>query len=203
MKKIKRSFGPFETINPQPPDPEIMLFLKEHPHLSLVATSCGHPLKPETERAMGEMVRQVAKQHLEQPAPKPKVAMEYATKVPLECWEQAEFVNWVASNYPVVWETSFAVPNGEYRRKSTAARLKGQGVKSGVSDLVFLFPRGRFHGLVVEMKRRKGSKTSIEQVNFLSACSTRGYSTAICKGQEEAKAVFLTYISEGEPHGKL
>lgn len=34
----------------------------------------------------------------------------------------------------------FAVPNGGYRRKTEAARLKGLGVRAGVPDLVVLIP---------------------------------------------------------------
>jgi hypothetical protein len=37
----------------------------------------------------------------------------------------------------------FAVPNGEKRDAVTAAILRGQGVRPGVSDLVLVLPEGR------------------------------------------------------------
>lgn len=36
----------------------------------------------------------------------------------------------------------FHCPNGEKRDKITAAKLKGMGVRAGVPDLIFIFPKG-------------------------------------------------------------
>lgn len=48
----------------------------------------------------------------------------------------------------------FAVPNGGKRHVHTAIKLKAEGVRAGVPDLVFVLPGGRFAGL--ELKAEKG-----------------------------------------------
>lgn len=55
----------------------------------------------------------------------------------------------------------FAVPNGGYRTRTEAAILIGQGVKSGVPDLVFIH-RGTPLGL--ELKAGKGVVTDIQRL---------------------------------------
>ena len=48
----------------------------------------------------------------------------------------------------------FAVPNGGKRHVHTAIKLKAEGVRAGVPDLVFILPGGRFAGL--ELKAENG-----------------------------------------------
>lgn len=65
----------------------------------------------------------------------------------------------------------YHVPNGGSRNKIEAARLRAQGVKSGVPDLCLPVARGGNHGL-------------LEQ----------GYAAAICKGWQEAASVIIDYL---------
>ena len=53
--------------------------------------------------------------------------------VPTEHEEQREMVRWFRQTYPNV--RIFAIPNGEKRSISVAARLKVEGVNAGVPDL--------------------------------------------------------------------
>lgn len=46
------------------------------------------------------------------------------------------------------------IPNGGTRDAVEAKHLKQQGVKSGVPDLCLPVPRGQYHGLYIEIKRR-------------------------------------------------
>jgi len=87
------------------------------------------------------------------------------------------------------------IPNGGFRGKREAARLKRMGVKPGVPDLHLPVARGGFHGLYVEMKRRDGGRVSSEQRVWLAALHTAGHCVAVCEGHEQAVAVIRDYLA--------
>lgn len=63
-----------------------------------------------------------------------------------------DFLAAIAGRVPAVaW--AFHVPNGEHRHKAVAVRLKAQGVKAGVPDVLLPVRAGGFVGLVLELKR--------------------------------------------------
>lgn len=94
----------------------------------------------------------------------------------------------------------FAVPNGGMRNKVVAAKLKAAGVRAGVPDLMLLTPRHGFAGLIIEMKREKGSKLSPEQAGWLEWLSEpeQNFMTVICKGFEPAKDTIVSYLRTTE-----
>lgn len=105
--------------------------------------------------------------------------------LPSEHAEQAMFVQWFRMQYPGV--LLFAIPNGEYRSKPTAMRLKAEGVVSGVPDLCI----PAWH-LYIEMKRTKGGTVSKEQREILDYLEGCGYTVAVCKGFEAARDFVLS-----------
>lgn len=68
----------------------------------------------------------------------------------------------------------FAIPNGGKRNKITAAILKAEGVRPGVSDLMLAYPAGACHGLFVEFKSPTG-RMSKEQLEFADEAIESGY----------------------------
>lgn len=72
--------------------------------------------------------------------------------------EQAVLLRWLLGEKmrgtPVgeLYDATFHVPNGGYRLGKEAGRMKAQGVKAGVSDLVIRQARGGWHGLYLELK---------------------------------------------------
>lgn len=88
---------------------------------------------------------------------------------------------------------AFAVPNGNKRDAITGARLKQEGVKRGVPDIVIPVPRGKYHGLFIEMKvgKNKMSDFQIEYKNYLESV---GYFFACCYGCEEAIDTLMKYL---------
>ncbi len=77
---------------------------------------------------------------------------------------QVACVEWFRYQYPRLTMRLFAVPNGGYRDRKTASKLKDEGVISGVSDLILLKPNRHFHALLIEMKvTEKYSRQSDEQ----------------------------------------
>ena len=88
----------------------------------------------------------------------------------------------------------FHIPNGGKRGKVEAIRFKAEGVKAGVPDICLPVPRGEWHGLYIELKRREGGRVSQDQVDWMEALMRQGYYTAICRGCEDAQRVILAYL---------
>lgn len=116
--------------------------------------------------------------------------------IPTESQEQVSLFAWadVAKSTTPELEWLFHVPNGGARHPVAAARLKLEGVKAGVPDLLLLVPRGGFHGLAVELKRRKGGYASAEQKKWLQALTAAGYKAVVCKGWEDARDTIMEYL---------
>jgi hypothetical protein len=79
---------------------------------------------------------------------------------------------------------AFAVPNGGYRKPIEAAILRGQGVVSGVPDLV-LIHEGRVFGL--ELKA-PGNRATAVQERAMAAMEAAGATTAVAVGLDAALA---------------
>lgn len=87
----------------------------------------------------------------------------------------------------------YAIPNGGKRNIMTAARMKAEGVRAGVSDLHLPVPRGGFHGLWIEMKADRG-KLSELQAEWLAAMETLGHRAVVAQGWDYARAVIINYL---------
>lgn len=96
----------------------------------------------------------------------------------------------------LLWHT----PNGGSRRKIEACILKGQGVRPGVPDLFLAVPRGGFHGLFVEMKRRDGGVVSEAQSGMASLLQAQGYKVRVCFGFDQARAEIEHYMQNPSLH---
>lgn len=120
-------------------------------------------------------------------------------RVPTEHTEQAKLVGRVENFYPDV--VIFAVPNGGLRNKREAIRFKAEGVRPGVPDLVLAEPRGRFHGLYVEMKRQKHSRVSDDQLRMHRRLRRKGYKVLIGWGVDDVWPQVEAYLAL--PRGAL
>lgn len=94
--------------------------------------------------------------------------------------EQREFVSWFRQTWPGV--LIFAIPNGGHRSKTTAARLKAEGVVKGVPDL--FIPDW---GMWIEMKRENGGRLSKEQEEMILYLESIGHTCFVAHGAEHAK----------------
>ena len=88
----------------------------------------------------------------------------------------------------------FAIPNGGHRRKGVAGKLRAEGVKPGVPDLMLPVARMDFYGLFVEMKRRGGGQTSAAQARWHRILRAQGYCVMVCEGWESAWATICWYL---------
>ena len=115
--------------------------------------------------------------------------------IPTEHEEQKGFIQYCQLQRGV-WLRFFAIPNGGHRHKAVGAKLKAEGVRKGVPDLFLPVARGQYHGLFLEMKRRKGGKTSDAQADELHLLATAGYSVGVPRGWEEAVEMTKLYLNQ-------
>lgn len=78
----------------------------------------------------------------------------------------------------------FAIPNGGLRSKTEAKRLKAQGVKPGVPDLMLAVARCGAHGLFIEMKAGgndvDGGQVDPDQEVWHADLVSQGYIVIVC-----------------------
>ena len=134
---------------------------------------------------------------LHDPTANKAIARAMRGSVPTESDEQISLFQWAERQDKVYPELRlmYHIPNGGLRNKVTAARLKAEGVKPGVPDIFLPAPRGRWHGLYIELKRRKGGKVSDEQAAWIYSLDKMGYKVAVCRGWTEASEVIVGYLN--------
>ncbi len=125
---------------------------------------------------------------------KPKRAR--AKPVDREGLEQAALLAEVALRYPTAFKLIYHVPNGGHRHKAVAAKLKGQGVKAGVPDLVLPMARGGYFGLYIEFKALPpfDAAVSPSQDAYLQALTDQGYLAIVCRGHIDALEAIRAYL---------
>ena len=87
----------------------------------------------------------------------------------------------------------YHVPNEGKRSRIAGARLKAQGLKSGVPDVCLPTAHGGYIGLYIEMKV-KPNKPTENQKQWLRKLREQGHLTAVCYSWEEAKQLIEQYI---------
>ena len=106
---------------------------------------------------------------------------------------QQACIKWWNLQYPRHHGLLFAIPNGGSRNIVTAVRLKGEGVISGVSDLILLMPNKDYHGLCIEMKYGKG-KQQQSQKDWQTKVESQGYKYSVCNSIESFMKEINGYI---------
>lgn len=106
--------------------------------------------------------------------------------------EQAALFEWLDGEHPELG--AFSIPNGGARAISVAKAMKKEGLKPGVPDLFVPVARPPYHGLFIEMKKRKGGRVSKEQEARIDALRAAGYAVKVCRGFDAAKRDILDYI---------
>lgn len=96
----------------------------------------------------------------------------------------------------------FAVPNGAWlggKGPAVMEKLKSEGLTPGVSDLLYLHPRGQYSFLSIEMKtedrqNKKDGGATPEQLEFIKSANQVGGFSWVCHGASQAIAVFDLYM---------
>ena len=123
---------------------------------------------------------------------------------------QCACVKWFAYQHPELQGLLFAIPNGSYRNKATAGKLKAEGVVAGVADLILLQPMVKYdqrlyngepvpfsiyHGLCIEMKTKTG-RQSPEQGLWQLKVEKYGYKYAVCRSLDDFIATVEGYLNQ-------
>lgn len=119
--------------------------------------------------------------------------------------DQSALFQWAQYNtamYPQL-ELMYAIPNGAglnhqvskngKRYSPEAAKLKAEGLKSGVPDVCLPIPSGPYHGLYIELKYGKNT-TSPQQNKWIESLRSQDYRVVICYGWEAAAQIILQYL---------
>jgi hypothetical protein len=116
---------------------------------------------------------------------------------PLESEEQGALFQWARIMEKQLPELRllYHIPNGGLRNKLVAVRLTAEGVRRGVSDMCLPVARQGYHGLYIELKRRKCGKTTPEQQEWIDLLSGQGYKAEVCRGFDEARSVIERYLT--------
>lgn len=114
-----------------------------------------------------------------------------------------EWANLQLAKYP---ELAFfhAIPNGAklpYKRdnkgqrySNQSRRLIAEGLTRGVPDTCLPAPRGKYHGLYLELKSEKGTPTP-EQKKFIQFLNSHGYFACFAYGFDSAREVLEWYLN--------
>lgn len=114
-----------------------------------------------------------------------------------ESQHQQSFVAWwsvVHRTFGLPEAALFAIPNGGARSMATGARLRKEGVRAGIPDMLLAVPAGQAHGLFLEMKRCRGGRVSKAQKATMGVFESLGYQVAVCYGCRDAIAAVEKYL---------
>jgi hypothetical protein len=92
-----------------------------------------------------------------------------------------------------VLRSLYHTPNGGRRDAISGAKLKKEGVKSGVPDLCLPYNNGKYGALYIEVKTANG-RISENQKRWLETLNRQGNLAIVCRSAEEARSAILEYI---------
>jgi hypothetical protein len=109
---------------------------------------------------------------------------------------QVQVANFLRSNYP---EVLFTISPIVKVSPFLAKKLKAMGYTAGTPDLIIFYPKGAFHGLMIELKTPKSIYTSKGTVSekqsaFLEKLNSLGYKAIVCYGAAEAEQAIKEYM---------
>lgn len=120
-----------------------------------------------------------------------------ASPIPTESREQKTLFEWaklMEGRWPELG-LLYHIPNEGKRSRTTGARMRAEGLRSGVPDICLPVARGGHHGLYIELKRVKNSRVTKEQLEWISALVAQGYVAAVCRGCDEAISLITDYLN--------
>lgn len=123
-----------------------------------------------------------------------------ASPVPMESNEQQTLMEWakiMEGRWPEL-KLLYHIPNEGKRSARTGARMKAEGLRSGVPDICLPVARGGHHGLYIELKRRKNSRVTQKQLDWIADLVAQGYVAAVCRGCDEAISLITRYLTGKE-----
>jgi VRR-NUC domain len=87
----------------------------------------------------------------------------------------------------------FAIPNGGHRHPAVAGKLKAEGVRAGIPDMMLAVPRGRHHGLFIEHKAGTRKPGPIQN-DRMQELMEQGYAVAVSYGCDKTVDIISNYL---------
>ena len=128
----------------------------------------------------------------------PDIPKARAKSRDLEHKEQSALIRWWSlqhHKYGLPEWVLAAIPNGGHRHMLTAVRLKAEGVRPGIPDLILLVPRDGYHSLLIEMKSKEGTE-STEQKEIRTWLNGQKFHSLVCYGAQEAIDAIKFYLGD-------
>ena len=128
---------------------------------------------------------------------KPKRArVSPGATIPSEHQSQSAVISWWALNcgrHGLPRFSLFAIPNGGARDAITGSKLKQEGVRAGIPDLMLAVRRDNSAGLFIEMKKPR-NYASAEQKEVIEYLHGAGYVCEICYTVDSAISAIEYYL---------
>ena len=117
-----------------------------------------------------------------------------ALAIPTEHQEAVSFMVELALKDEAIAKLIFHIANEGASSAARGAKLRREGVKAGVPD--YFIPRAAhgFHGLFIELKKRKYAVVSSSQLAWIRALRAEGYAAEFAFGAEEALTILCRYL---------
>ena len=114
----------------------------------------------------------------------------------LEDTDLIALVAWFDFNYPHLCHLLIHVANESMMPPQGRVKAKKKGLRSGVPDLMLLKKNGEYSGLMLELKRKDGTKgrPSKSQKMYNIELAEEGFCTTFCYGLDEAKKCIKEYL---------
>lgn len=113
--------------------------------------------------------------------------------VPLEREEHLALMKWIHLQ-PTIKDFVIHIPNEGKRSIIAGKFMVRMGLKAGVFDLFVAVPQGKYHGLWIELKRRKGFKISAEQLSWQALMRQKNYVAEFAYGWEHGREIIENYM---------
>lgn len=131
----------------------------------------------------------------------PTITPEQLAASGSEDGHQLALMQWCAlhyNEYPELKRLHHS-PNGGFRNKREAGKLKAMGVREGFPDLLLLLPRKNYCGLAIELKRpesvgKKRGTVRQEQDDWREYLNNNNYLAIVCYGWQDAVKVLKGYL---------
>ena len=108
---------------------------------------------------------------------------------------QSACIQWFDLQFPAFRNILYAIPNGGKRNIREAARLKKNGVRAGISDLILLRSNGVYNSLCIEMKAPGGKQTE-KQKEWQRLAEHNGNKYVVCHSLDEFMSEVNEYIKQ-------
>lgn len=113
--------------------------------------------------------------------------------------QQRELIDRVELEFPSIAHLLIHIPNGGSRRNRFEGwRLKAQGTKKGVSDLLLPVARGGRFGLWLEFKAAPPFDAPVteSQQHWCDLMVEQGYAAMVARGVDEALEALRAYLAQ-------